>query len=60
MKKGDVVDIHNMTLRGEPFKEGRATLVRKRIDGERREYWTVLFEGDEGNPVERWVEKERA
>jgi len=59
MKKGDTVDIYNMTLSGKPFKEGKAKLLEKLIDNEEQEYWRVIFPGEGETPVQRWIDKER-
>ena len=57
MKKGDEVDIYNMTMSGKRIKEGKAKLIKKLEEDEESECWNVLFPGDE-EIVSRWIAKE--
>lgn len=52
-RKGDIVNIINMTMGGRFLVEGRARIVRsvRDVDGQ----YVVRFEGDFGN-VERFVD----
>lgn len=62
MKKGDIVTITNKNLRGEPFEEGKAKLIRRRQsypNPQDFELWEVCFLGDSpSDTVERFIKLE--
>lgn len=56
LKRGDKVQIFNLTSDGKEFLEGTAILEQKLFPERFQEYWRVRF--DDGTDVYRWVRVE--
>lgn len=57
LKRGDKVQITNLTQDGKEFTEGTAILKQKLIPQRFQEYWQVQFE--DGTEANRWVRPEK-
>jgi hypothetical protein len=59
MKVGDIVTINNISVSGKPIVEGKAKLIKKRLNYPNpygKELWAVEFLAEPGEQFERFVE----